>query len=124
MWKTLITMFTLLSFTACTTLQTIQSTDASAVRQAVQAGDQVRIQTREGQVHDLTVQRVTESSIDGVGRDGHQQSVTLASIAKLEKQAAGDTNVWVVVGIVAAVGLVIALVAGDGDGNSGGGGGY
>lgn len=124
MWKTLITIFTLLSFTACTTMQTVQSTDASAVRQTIQAGDQVRIQTQEGAVHELTVQRVTETSIDGVSKDGRQRSVTLASITKLEKQsAAGGSGVWVVLGVVAAVGLIVALVSG-GDGNSGGGGGY
>jgi hypothetical protein len=124
MWKALITIFTLLAFTACSSMQVIQTTDAAAVRQGVQAGDQVRIQTRAGATYQLTVQRITDTAIEGVGRDGRAHSVVLDSIAKLEKQTAGSgTNVWVVVGIVAAVGLVIALVAG-GDGNSGGGSGY
>src|SRR5688572_15081029 len=103
MCRTLITLITLLAFTACTTMQTVQGTDAAAIRQSIQVGDRVRIQTHAGAVHELTVQRITDTSIDGVAADGRQQSVALDAIARLEKQAAaGGSRGWVVVAVVVA----------------------
>ena len=112
--RNLITLLTVLSLAACTTLQTVpagQNTYANTVMR----GDQVRVTTRDGRVHQFKVNDVTANEFSGDG-----QTVAFADVTQLEKRQPATGKTVALIAII--VGLGVAAAAGGG--GSGGGGGY
>jgi hypothetical protein len=116
MGRILVTMLTLLSFTACTTLQALP--DA----RSVQAGDTVELELNDGTRHVLEVKSVDGQALSGIEK-GVRQRIALADIRSLSRrEMTTSSKVWIGIGIAA---VLAAVIAGSGDGGGGGsGGGY
>ncbi len=121
MSRILVTLFTLLCFTACTTLQPLPDAQPATLQQSVHAGDTVELELDNGVRHVLKVESVGSDALQGTA-GGKRYRIPFDRIRSIATRAtASSTPVWVVVGVLAVVGAIIAASGSDG---GGGGGGY
>jgi len=121
MGRNLLTLFTLLCFTACTTLQPLPDAQPATIQQSVHAGDTVEVELDNGVRHVLKVESVGADALEGMA-GGKRYRIPFDRVRSIgTRTQASGTNVWIVVGVLVVVGAVIAA---SGDGGGGGGGGY
>lgn len=127
MGRNLLIALTLLTFTACTTLQPLADTQPTTIRQAVQPGDRVAIEKTDGTRLTLKVEEVGDDFLRGTD-NAARHTVPFADIRSVGTHVmTARDKTWTAVGIGAVVIAVIAVAAGGGGGDgggSGGGGGY
>jgi hypothetical protein len=75
---------TLLSLTACTTMQTIEDFTPAKVHQYVDQGDEVHIVMANGAVYDLVVTKVEADSLVGKADSGKHWRIKYAAIRHIE----------------------------------------
>lgn len=124
MTRTLVLVLTLLPFAGgCTTLQPLPDAQPTTIRQAVEVGDRVELETTDGTRLALKVEQVTETGLIGVA-GGKRHTVPFAEVRSIDTRVMTTSDkVWTGVGVVAVVGAIIAAASGGG-GDGGGGGGY
>lgn len=123
MGKNLLIALTLLSFTACTTLQPLADTQPATIRQAVKAGDRVAIEKTDGTRLTLKVEEVGDDFLRGAD-NAARHTVRFSDIRAVETHVmTASDKTWTAVGIGVAVIAVIAVAAGGSGGDGGGGGG-
>ena len=113
MTRILITLGTLLCFTACTTLQPLP--DATSL----QPGETVRIERSDGTQLTLKLESVSAETLQGV-HGSKRYSVPVSDIRSIGKETIQQGRTWTAVAIAVAVGVGIAL-AGGGGGSDGAG---
>jgi hypothetical protein len=102
---------TLLSFTACTSLQPIRDFTPSRIREQVHAGDRVSILWRSGAQYDVTVTAVDADALHGTATDGKHYKILFEDIRSIEVEKTRGWQVGTVFGATLTVGLVAFLLA-------------
>jgi len=74
----------LLSFTGCTTLQTIEDFSPSVLEQRIEVGDRVHVVARSGKDYDLTVTRVDGAMLEGHNDAGKRYKIPFEAILHVE----------------------------------------
>ena len=101
--RTATIVLTLFSFTACTTMRTIQDPSPTGIQQEVEPGDEVRIALMDGRKFNVEVEKVGSDSLTGVTPKGKRYKFDYASIRWLEVE---ETDTGGVVGsIVGGIGV-------------------
>lgn len=112
MFRLLVAAFASLSLLACTSMQTVRSTEKAALRKTVKVGDEVQVDATNGKRYLLVLTVVDDEKIIGLG-DNKKVTIRYGQIKAMEvrKVSAGKTA-GLTVGVVAAsLLLVIALFA-------------
>lgn len=121
MGKILLAVFTLFCFTACTTLQPLADSQAITIQQQVKAGDTVELERMDGTRQTLKVESVSADRLVGM-HDNKRYEVPLSDIRTIgTRTMTARDKLWATVGVVAAIGGLIALAGGGDGGGSGGG---
>jgi hypothetical protein len=98
----------LLSFTACTTLQSIEDFSPSVLEQRIEPGDRVHVVTRNGTAYDLTVSRVDSTALWGEANSGKRYKIPFEAI--LDVKVAETDVVASAAGALVTVYTVAALI--------------
>jgi len=113
-----VTLFTLLCFTACTTLQPLPDTQPATIQQQATPGTKVEIERMDGTHVALKVESVSADTLIGTG-DGKRYEIPLANIKSVSTESmTSEAKIWTTVGILAAV---VAVIAGSAGGSGSGG---
>ena len=100
----------------CASMQPVDHSNWGTLTSQVQAGETVKVTTRDGQTRSFVVTEVTSDAI--VGQDVRiPQSEITALQVKAEQQGRGKT-----IGIIALIAVVLAAALAGGGGGSGSGG--
>ncbi len=101
--------FALVANSGCTSLQTIEPTQASIVEHKLEVGDKVRIYYRDYRTEDVRIVKMSKSKITGTRKDGTVVAVDWRDIYTLEvkKVHLGKTAVVVVGGVAAVVSVIV-----------------
>lgn len=105
---------TLMSFTACTTMQTVQDFSPSTIRSQVAVGDRVEILASNAVTYELVVQELGDTYLVGRADSGKRYKIQFEAIRELRTQevSAGATVAGVGAGLyVILIGLFIAFLA-------------
>ena len=99
----------LVANSGCTSLQTIEPTQASVVEHKLEVGDKVRIYYRDYRTEDVRIVKMSESEITGTRKDGTVVAVDWREIYTLEvkKVHLGKTAAVVGIGVVAALAVIV-----------------
>ena len=102
---------TLLSFTACTTMQPIKNFSPETAPQDIHKGDEVHVVLGNGSVYDLEVTKVEEDSFVGEADSGKSYRIKYASIRSIESEqaSAGKTAGLGVGAIVVVLGAIVVI---------------
>ncbi len=109
--KNLGVALTLLSFTACTTLQPIYDFTPSKIRQQVHVGDRVLVVWRSGAEYDLTVISIDDDALHGRTDAGKQYKMAFEGIRAIEVEKTRGWQTATGFGAVLTVGLIAFLLA-------------
>ena len=121
MIRNFVVLLTVISLLGCTTLQPLADAQPATIQQSVKVGDTVEIERTDGTHQTLKVDAVRGNALAGT-HAGKRYQVPLGEIRSIgTREMSSSAKTWTIVGIIAAVG---ALIAGAGGGSSGGGGGY
>ena len=129
-WKYLAVAVTLLSFTACTTMQPMRDFTPSRIRHQVEPGQHVSIVAENGNTYDLVVTAVDDDSLTGTAPSGKAYRIHYEAIESIDVERTSGWQVGTGFGAVLTVGLIAFLLAlikgwdpgGGGESSSGGGG--
>lgn len=110
--RNLLLAITLLSFTACTTLQPLEDFSPSRIRQQVEVGDRVQIVAMTGATYDLKVTKIGVDALHGKARSGKQYKVMFEAIRSIQIEKVSGWKVATAVGatMTTLVVIVSALV--------------
>lgn len=98
-----VAVLTLLSFTACTTLRTIEDFSPSLLEQRIEPGDRVHVVARNGKEFYLTVSRVDSSALWGQADSGKRYKIPFEAILAVK---VAETDV-----VASAAGTLVTLYA-------------
>ncbi len=116
--RSTVVAFTLLSFTACTTLRPIEDFSPSQLRQEVEVRDRVEIVATNGKRYELEVTKVEADALYGETDSGKRYKVPFVSIQSIQVakvsgwRTAGATLVVVYVLSALAIGSALSMVGG------------
>lgn len=110
MFRLLVVLVTAVCLVACTSMQTIPSTDPGQVHAAVKVGDEVRVEAINGKTYLLVLTVVDDEKIVGVG-DNQKVTIRYAQIKSIQVQkiSVGKT-VGLTAGIVGGILLTAVIV--------------
>jgi hypothetical protein len=109
-------VMTLLAMVACTTMQPL-AVDTMQLRQSLKVGDEIEVNTSNGQQLSFKLQRIDDNGLHGGGRD-----IEYGDIRSINrKQISVGRTALLILGVVA---LGAAAAGGGGGGGGSGGGGY
>ena len=101
---------TLLSFTACTTMQPIKNFSPATAQEHIHTGDEVHVVLGNGSVYDLEVTKVEEDSFVGEADSGKRYRIKYASIRSIEsEQASAGKTAGLGAGVMAVL-YAVAIV--------------
>ena len=110
MTRTVLTLVTVVAFTACTTLKPMADLSPAAMAGSLRAGDIVEVRTGEGGPLVLTVTRVGDDGLTGATADGVEQTIPLGSLAAVNRRELSGARTT---GLVAAIVVALLLLVGD-----------
>jgi hypothetical protein len=102
---------TLLSFTACTSLQPIRDFTPSKIHDQVHRGDRVSIVWRNGSEYNLEVFAVDADALRGRADDGKNYKVLFEDIRSIEVEKVRGWQVATGFGAILTIGVIAFLVA-------------
>jgi hypothetical protein len=117
-WRRVVALIVVTSFfiTSCASFQDVQI-PTSEQTAAVKVGDTVEATTRDGAKKQFKVTAVEADAL--VGEDGRIAYQDMSSLrVKQEASADSKKTTWLVVGLIAAVGVIAAASGGGGGGSS------
>jgi hypothetical protein len=121
-WRRIVALIVVTSFfiTSCASFQDVQlpTADQPTATPAVKVGDTVEATTRDG-----AKKRFKVTAVEPDGLVGQDARVAYKDMSSLKLQSAdaeksGTKTTWIVVGILAAVGVIAAASGGGGGGSS------
>lgn len=113
-FRSLVTGLTLVSFTACTTMQRVPDFSPSTIHSQVAVGDRVEIVASNSITYDLVVQELGDTYLVGQASSGKRYKIQFEAIRELRTQqvSAGTTVAGIGVTLyVILIGLLIAALA-------------
>ncbi len=106
----------LIAFTAgCTTMRSLPATDAQSLASQIEVGDKINIIRNDNTDVTFKVSAVSDEGISGVG--------VFVAYSDIRQVQISQTGSGATLGIVAGIGILVALLA-SGGGGSGGSGSY
>jgi len=103
----------LIAFTAgCTTMRSLPATDAQSLTSQLEVGDKIKIMRNDET--DVTF-KVSAVSDEGISGDG-----VFVAFSDIRQVQVSQTGTGKTVGLVAGIGILVALLASGGGGGSGG----
>lgn len=112
-FRSFVTGLTLLSFTACTTMQAVRDFSPSTIRGQVAVGDRVEILASNDMTYELVVQELGDTYLVGQADSGRRYKIQFEAIRELRTR---QVNAAATVGGIGAglylvmIGLFIVLV--------------
>lgn len=113
-FRSFVTGLTLMSFTACTTMQRVEDFSPSTIQGQVAVGDRVEILASNTMTYELVVQEMGSTYLVGQADSGKRYKIQFEAIRELRTRqvSAGTTVAGIGVGLyVVLVGLFIAFLA-------------
>jgi hypothetical protein len=118
-WQRVVSLVVIASFfvTGCASFQDVQVPTANQPAAAVKVGDTVEVTTRDGAKKQFQVTAVEADAL--VGQDARVAYEDMTGLrVKQEPSADSKKTTWLVVGLIAAVGVIAAASGGGGGGSS------
>lgn len=123
MWRNLVVVFSLFSFSACTSMRTLEDLSPSTIREQVHVGDRASVLYGSGRVqYDITVTGVDADALHGVTGDGKAYKFPFEKIRDIDVERTSKGKTAIAIVSVAVTAFVILLILSIRNWDPGGGG--